>query len=193
MTDDKPTRVPVEGALRERQDLQPLGEFRQFRPGVCPSCEAAAPERARFCPSCESYLASPWVGRLASPGRRLVAAMLDGAFKEGGLLGMAAGTLIFSPGVVGRIVGVMGAIYGLAALYLWSRGTTPAKKLLGMSVITEDGEPAGFWRMALRETVGKGISTVAFGLGLLAIPFSRERRGWHDRMFETWVVLDEEE
>jgi uncharacterized RDD family membrane protein YckC/ribosomal protein L40E len=193
LSDDEPTRLPVESPTTERQDLPPLAELRQTRPAVCHECESTAPAGAHFCRSCQSYLASPWVGRLASPRRRLVAAMLDGVFKDGGLLGMATGTLIFAPGVVGRIIGVMGALYGLAALYLWSKGTTPAKKLLGMKVITEDGEPAGFWRMAIRETVGKGISTAVIGLGLVAIPFDKERQGWHDHMFDTWVVLDDED
>jgi uncharacterized RDD family membrane protein YckC len=31
-----------------------------------------------------------------------------------------------------------------------------------------------------------------FGLGLLAVATHPEKRGWHDRMFDTWVVLDDE-
>jgi uncharacterized RDD family membrane protein YckC len=46
--------------------------------------------------------------------------------------------------------------------------------------------------MAFRETIGKVLSMMVFGLGLLAIPFNKEKRGWHDRMFGTWVVFDDE-
>jgi uncharacterized RDD family membrane protein YckC len=61
-----------------------------------------------------------------------------------------------------------------------------------MEVITEDGDPPGFVRMALRETIGKWISTISLGLGLLAIPFDRNHQGWHDKLFHTFVIHDDE-
>lgn len=192
MTEEKPTRPPADPGVAERTEFPALRELRQTRPGVCPHCDTPAPSDAHFCPSCQNYLASPWVGRLASAKRRLGAAVLDGLFKDGGLFGSVLWGTVIGPGSGARMVAIMSAVYWVSALFLWSRGTTPAKRLLRMTVITEDGEPAGFFRMAFRETIGKWISTAVLGLGVLAIPFHREKRGWHDRMADTWVVLEDE-
>jgi uncharacterized RDD family membrane protein YckC len=193
MGDDQPTRLPVDRADADRATAVQSASLREVRPAVCPDCDAAVPGGAHFCPSCHVFLADRWVGSLATPKRRLAAAVLDGIFKDGGLFGMAIWNAVLPHGFATTVVRIMSMIYGVSALVFWSRGTTPAKRLLDVKVVTEDGEPAGFWRMAFRETIGKWISTVVFGLGLLAIPRDRERQGWHDRMAGTWVVHDEDE
>jgi uncharacterized RDD family membrane protein YckC len=182
----------------ERADPDPSGVMSptgssEIRPGFCPDCDAAVSGHALFCPTCHVFLPDQWVGRLAPAKRRLVAALLDGVFKDGGVLGLAFWNVVLPPGLAVTAVRIMSAIYGVSALVFWSRGTTPAKRLLDLTVITEDGKPAGFFRMAFRETIGKWISTIAFGLGLLAITTNEEKRGWHDRMAGTWVVLDEDD
>jgi uncharacterized RDD family membrane protein YckC len=145
-----------------------------------------------FCPACETFIVDPYVGRLASTGRRLAAAVLDSVFRDGGIFGAAVWTNIVPPGVATAIVGILSTMYGIASLYLWTKGTTPAKRLLGMRAITSDGEPAGFFRMAFRETIGKMISLAVFGMGYLTIPFDRERQGWHDKMAGTWIIHDDD-
>ena len=192
MTNEKPTRPPIDEAQSEGPVVPQQSWFREMRPAFCSNCGTEVASRAHFCPSCQSFLATPMLGRLASAKRRLGAAFLDGLFKEGGLFGSIFWATVF-PGSGARIVAIMSTVYWISALFLWSRGTTPAKRLLGMTVITEDGEPAGFFRMAFRETIGKGISSIVFGLGLIAIPFDREKQGWHDKMFDTWVVLEDED
>jgi len=192
MSDELPTRIPADQADPGSSSVAPLSGLREVRPGFCPDCDAAVAADARFCPSCHVFLPDRWVGRLASSKRRLVAAVLDGVFKDGGLFGLALWNAILPPGLAVTVVRIMSLLYGASALVFWTRGTTPAKRLLDMTVITEDGEPAGFFRMAFRETIGKWISTIVFGLGLLAIPTDKEKRGWHDRMFGTWVVHDDD-
>jgi len=184
---------PAHRTERDSPSLAPQGEFRELRPGLCPECRAEVQGDARFCSSCRAFLPDHWVGRLASPRRRLVAALLDGVFKEGGLFGMALWTVVLPPGTATTVVRIMSVIYGITALAFWTRGTTPAKRLLHLIVITEDGKPAGFFRMAFRETIGKWISTIAAGLGLLAVATDKENRGWHDGMAATWVVHEEED
>jgi uncharacterized RDD family membrane protein YckC len=132
------------------------------------------------------------VGRLATPKRRLAAAMLDSMFQDGGLIGSILGPLVLRSTAAHGVVVVLSAAYWVLTLHLWSKGTTPAKRALGMEVITEDGDPPGFVRMALRETIGKWISTISLGLGLLAIPFDRNHQGWHDKLFHTFVIHDDE-
>lgn len=184
----------------ERVDVQDVEEklpaflrdSRAVRPGHCSRCDAPTTHHARFCPECLSYLPAPDIGRLASAKRRLGAEVLDSMFQDGGLIGSLLGPLIVRSGAGMAVVSVVSTVYWVYTLFRWSHGTTPAKHLLRMSVITEDGEPAGFWRMAFRETIGKTISAVVFGLGLLAIPYDKERQGWHDKMFGTWVVVEDE-
>jgi uncharacterized RDD family membrane protein YckC len=186
-------RRPVREAEREGTGVAPLDPYREARIGVCPNCDATVRRGALFCRSCKSYLPNRWIGKLASGKRRLLAAFIDNTFKEGGLFATAFWSSVLSPGSSSRIVGILSTIYTIYSIYLWTRGTSPAKKLLGMTVITDDGEPAGFLRMAFRETIGKMISLAVFGLGFLAIPLSDEKRGWHDRMAGTWVVVDEDD
>jgi uncharacterized RDD family membrane protein YckC len=192
VTDDNPTRLPLREAEAAHRSVPDLTGLDEKRPAVCPNCDAPTALGSRFCPSCQTFIAKPWVGRLAPAKRRLVAAWLDSTFKDGGIFGAAFWMTILPRGGAATAIGIMSALYAMSALYLWTKGTTPAKRMLRMTVITEDGEPAGFFRMAFRETIGKWSSTVVFGLGLLAVTTHPEKRGWHDRMVDTWVVLDDE-
>ncbi|MCI0436548.1 MAG: RDD family protein [Gemmatimonadetes bacterium] len=112
--------------------------------------------------------------------------------KDGGLLGSVFWPVVLPPGVGRTVVAILSALYWGSSLMLWTRGQTPAKRFLLMTVVTEDGEPAGFFRMAFRETIGKIISMTVLGLGILSIGIDPEKRGWHDKIFGTWVVHDEE-
>lgn len=182
-------RVRDEGS--GRQVSAPSRASRAVRPGSCTNCEAPAPAGGRFCTSCGFYLPSPEVGRLASAQRRLGAFILDEVIKNGGLIGSVLWPAVL-PGSGRAVVAILSALYWVSSLRLWTRGTTPAKRLLQMTVITEDGEPAGFFRMAFRETIGKMLSMMVVGLGMLSIPIDREKRGWHDKIFGTWVVHEDE-
>ena len=76
----------------------------------------------------------------------------------------------------------------VTALVLFSRGTTPGKKLLGLRVINEDGTPARFMTMLLREWVGKRLSGMVVGVGFLWIVFDKDNQGWHDTLMSTYVT-----
>lgn len=165
--------------------------FDELPTRTCPRCER---HRGidRFCPGCERFLQAPDVGRLARPRRRLGAAILDSLFQGGGI----AGAVI--PGTLGAsvlgfgLVGVISTAYWGYTCYLWTKGTTPAKKVLDLSVIGADGDPVGFFRMAFRETIGKPLSMAIAGLGIVRILWDKERQGWHDKIFDTWVVQEED-
>lgn len=187
--DENSAALPVKETAPSHTGPDTLESLRETRPANCTECGATLGHQ-RFCPTCETFVPDPYVGRLASSKRRLVAAWLDSTFRDGGVFGFAAWSAVVPPGVARTIMGVLAAAYSIGSLYLWSKGTTPAKRVLGMHVITEDGEPAGFWRMAGRETFGKWISFAVFGMGILTIPFDKERRGWHDKMMKTWVIRD---
>jgi uncharacterized RDD family membrane protein YckC len=67
-------------------------------------------------------------------------------------------------------------------------GQTLGKRLLGIRVIDGFGEPLGLGRSLLR-AIALVPSVALAGLGVLWIGFDRERRGLHDRLADTHVVL----
>jgi uncharacterized RDD family membrane protein YckC len=124
-------------------------------------------------------------GHLASPGRRFGAHILDVAipmFAFLSMLGIAGVSKSFGVGFL------LLMIYAVWAFRLFSKGTTPGKKLLGMRVIKESGEDARFGTMFFREVIGKAISGMILSLGFIWIFLDRDRQGWHDKLASTYVV-----
>ena len=80
------------------------------------------------------------------------------------------------------------------SMVIWNRGLTPAKQLMGLTVIdTTTGLPASFGKMALREWVGKGIiGTVTCGVtaivSIFMVLFGETRTSIHDNVASTMVV-----
>lgn len=162
----------------------------------CRSCTAEVAPGTRWCGVCRANVLDQAVGRLASPGKRLGAYVLDlfvpavalllilgvagaAAAAGGGESGTAGGVLLGMALILGYIVW---------AFVLFAKGMTPGKRLLGMRVIKEDGSNAGFFRMFIREWIGKAISGLIFSLGFLWILFDRDKQGWHDKLMSTYVV-----
>lgn len=85
------------------------------------------------------------------------------------------------------------AVVVLAALYsfvcLTIAGRTVGKALVGLRVVTRQGEPLRPGG-ALRRTLAFPITALLGGLGFLAIVFGREHRALHDKLAGTAVVLD---
>jgi uncharacterized RDD family membrane protein YckC len=80
----------------------------------------------------------------------------------------------------------------LCAIYaVWfnaGAGQTLGKRLVGIRVIDGFGRPVGLGRSLVR-TVALVPSLGMAGLGVLWIGFDRERRGLHDRLADTHVVV----
>jgi uncharacterized RDD family membrane protein YckC len=85
------------------------------------------------------------------------------------------------------VAGVFGIAY---YVYYWGvRGTTPGKRLLGLTVQGEDGtEPVGAARAAVR-LFGYLVSAALLGAGFVMVAFGG--RGLHDRIAGTRVVKRE--
>ena len=170
---------------------------------ACPSCNAEYAAGTRWCSICHTNVVNPKLGRLASPGKRLGAYVIDflvptlvvicisigqiggavGELTGGGADDGVAGTILFLS--IGLFVA-----YAVWSLILFARGETIGKKLLGMRVVKEDGGRASFFTMLIREWVGKSISALVLWLGFLWILFDKENQGWHDKLMSTYVVAD---
>lgn len=81
----------------------------------------------------------------------------------------------------------------LIAAYLaffWTlTGQTPGMRFLGIRLDDYDGTPRLSGRTALRRLVGIALSAIPLGAGFLLVLFSERRRGLHDRIGRTEVIL----
>jgi len=98
--------------------------------------------------------------------------------------------LALSGGASGAAALLMAAI--VVALYFFIfhalRGQTPGKRLLGLRVIDAWGERPSVLRALLR-TIAYLPSALLFSLGFLWIGFDREKRGLHDWLAGTYVIV----
>jgi uncharacterized RDD family membrane protein YckC len=158
---------------------------------ACRSCGLSLAPGAKWCGNCHASAIPGVIGTLASPGRRLGAYLLDWMIPFG-VIGAAYGILFAvsrDAVTAGLAAGGLTIAYIVWACMLFSRGTTPAKTLLGMDVIDDQGHLAGFGRMFVREWIGKMIiSHMVMCLGLFWIFIDKDRQCWHDKLVSTYVV-----
>lgn len=95
--------------------------------------------------------------------------------------------LPFSQTVANIIAGA--AFVGLYFIpYLISNGQTFGKKIQKFKIVTSDGYPVSFWRIALRDLFKLGLSILTMGLYLVITFFlMSEKDGLtiHDKLFRT--------
>lgn len=71
----------------------------------------------------------------------------------------------------------------------WWFGCTLGKYLVGLRLEFEyPRTTVGFFRLLLRETLGKFLSTIVLGLGFLTVLVSPQRTAWHDRLARVRTV-----
>ena len=66
-------------------------------------------------------------------------------------------------------------------------GQSLGRKATHVAVLDAEGNPIGFGRAFLRETVGRFISGVAFCIGYLNVFRDSQRRTWHDKIVDSYV------
>ena len=155
----------------------------------CPMCKREVMSDRRFCHWCTQFLLeSERPLRAAGFGRRLGAWLIEGILLIvvifiAAVIDAAAGT---APGLT--LLAILG--WFIFVLVLWAQGQSPGKMILGMRVMSTGGEPAGFWKMALREVIGKFVSGIVFYLGYFWIIWDKDQQGWHDKIADTVVVAE---
>jgi uncharacterized RDD family membrane protein YckC/ribosomal protein L40E len=179
----------------------------------CQQCGWDNPPTASFCSNCGSSLnaadlsptaESLHVEREATGPRaeyagfwmRLGAAVLDTIIIWFGLTVFSAISFLLSSSrsgstaAAGLLMSMITLVWPIAYYILFTglRGQTLGKIVVRIRVVNEQGGVPGFGRAALRETIGKFVSTLAVGFGFLSIAWSKEKRGWHDIIAGTYVV-----
>lgn len=153
---------------------------------ACPTCGSEVMPGSRWCNLCHFNVIDPNIGKLASPGKRLGAYVLDFV-----ILFLAYATFIFFDIFARQMRHAVAAFlvaYLILVSILYAKGQTPGKAVLGMYVVKENGQRAGFFTMLFREWIGKLVSGMLFGLGYLWILIDRDRQAWHDKLASTYVV-----
>jgi uncharacterized RDD family membrane protein YckC len=130
---------------------------------------------------------------------RAIALVIDGAILNAGFLALSGvitlvASLAFGAGgdaSAPAIVIGAGAWAVAGSLYLicfWAlAGQTPGMRFVRIELDSPLGRRIGL-RMAVRRLVGLVLAIIPFGLGLLGVVFSEQRRGWQDRFAGTVVV-----
>ncbi len=68
-------------------------------------------------------------------------------------------------------------------------GRTLGKWVAGISVVDDEGNKPGVAVAIPREVVGRFVSTITFGIGIIWVIFDDKHQGWHDKMAGTYVVV----
>lgn len=97
--------------------------------------------------------------------------------------------------LAGIVVVIYGSFVVLNVIPLRARGQTLAKRMLGIRIVTEDGQQAGLVRCLLRFMIPGLINQIPFGGRIFALVnvlriFQSDHRCFHDIMFQTRVVKD---
>ena len=73
-------------------------------------------------------------------------------------------------------------------IFFWTlAGQTPGKMLMGLRVVTTDGQALSLVR-SVRRFIGYIVSILALWIGFLWILVDNRRQGWHDRIAGTLVI-----
>jgi len=94
-----------------------------------------------------------------------------------------------------------GAGYGAASIigilislgyftYFFGNGQTPGMKVMKIKLCGTDGTyPIGYGKGVLR-WIGMLISALVIYIGFLWILIDKDKQGWHDKIADTYVVLE---
>jgi uncharacterized RDD family membrane protein YckC len=86
-----------------------------------------------------------------------------------------------------QVSGTMLFWMGYLLLFWTASGKTPGKAILGLRVVTRDGQRLALGHSLMR-IVGYVLSAIALYLGFLWVAVDARQRGWHDYLAGTQVV-----
>lgn len=133
----------------------------------------------------------------ASPGTRLVAAIIDDAVLSILMAGLFLTGLIafvaYQSGIGILLLYVsFAAAIAIVPIYMVGmtayRGQTLGKMAMGIKVVDSEGNKPSLGMALMRETLGKLVSATVLYIGFIAILLDEQRRGWHDQISKTFVV-----
>lgn len=79
-------------------------------------------------------------------------------------------------------------IYSILMLHYYD--ATIGKRMLGLKVTSVDGKKPAVLDIVIRETIGKFLSAIVFGIGFITVGVDPKKQGWHDKLAKTVVVYE---
>jgi len=148
---------------------------------LCPACASPLQNEAKFCSSCGHELGIP--ERYAGFWIRLGAYLIDAV-----ILSALIGTLITVLNSVG--LGYLAIVVPLLyyAGFEATRSATPGKMAFGMKLRMVNGDPMTL-RAGIIRYFGYWLSLLTLGIGFLMVGFTKKKRGLHDMIAGTVVVM----
>jgi uncharacterized RDD family membrane protein YckC len=155
----------------------------------CPNCSRETAPESYFCAWCNVLVADGNGGTKAGLFVRFMALVIDPLVAVVLYVGAIALFGSMSADLGALVAVLLPLVYFVWFLMLLRRGLTPGKKLLGLQVVrAQTGAIPGFGTMFVRETFGRFLSGLIFGLGYFWAIVDRNGQAWHDRIAGTVVV-----
>lgn len=167
---------------RPKEEPSPISSEAQAA-ASCPACGISLQSEAKFCSSCGHELGIE--PRYAGFWIRLAAYMIDGV-----ILGASIGVLMTGLNSV-QGLGYLALVAPLLyyAGFEATHGATPGKMAFGMKVRMINGDPVTL-RAGIIRYFGYWLSTLTLGIGFFMVGFTKKKRGLHDMIAGTVVVMD---
>jgi len=107
-----------------------------------------------------------------------------------GLIISMLGIAVEGDPAVNMVIWLFGASISItyAVFFTGYCGQTPGKMALRIKVIRTDGSQPSYGRAALREVLGKFVSSILLGIGYLMVIFDSQKQGLHDKIADTYVI-----
>jgi len=153
----------------------------------CLNCATPVAPQAKFCSECGTAVASG-LNPMADPEYVGFWARFSAQVIDLVVLSLVFGLLGFFLAFVPAVGGLLLTVASSAYLYKNFKNQTPGRMLLKMRVVDRDGQDISLLRGLLRETVGKFVSLLFFGLGFIWVAIDGKKQGWHDKIAGTFVV-----
>ncbi len=83
----------------------------------------------------------------------------------------------------------VGIVWAYYVIMTGRYGATLGKMLLKLKVVREDMGPVSYGTAALREIVGKFVSSLVCMLGYIWAGFDDRKQAWHDKIAHTFVII----
>ena len=126
----------------------------------------------------------------AGAGTRLVSYIIDAIILW--IIGAIVGLIFMAIGV-GYVAAsiIVGILISLGYFtYFFGNGQTPGMKVMKIKLCgTDDTYPIGYGKGFLR-WIGMLISALVICIGFLWILIDKDKQGWHDKIADTYVVLE---
>jgi uncharacterized RDD family membrane protein YckC len=91
------------------------------------------------------------------------------------------------PTIIATVIS-MAITFAYAGYFLSKKGATPGKMVLGLKVVNvETGKNLSFIKAGFRDSIGKFISSIIFGIGYFMVAFRSDKKSLHDIMFSSQV------